>query len=46
MKHREMYKIVSEKVFPFIKDLKSDREDSTHQHHMKDARLLSSTRKR
>ena len=35
----EMYKIVSEKVFPFIKELKSDREDSTYQHHMKDARF-------
>lgn len=35
----EMYKLVSEKVFPFIKELKSDREDSTYQHHMKDARF-------
>lgn len=35
----EMYKIVSDKVFPFIKELKSDREDSTYQHHMKDARF-------
>jgi type I restriction enzyme M protein len=35
----QMYKIVSEKVFPFIKELKSDREDSTYQHHMKDARF-------
>ena len=35
----EMYKIVSEKVFPFIKELKSDRDDSTYQHHMKDARF-------
>src|SRR5215216_4408276 len=35
----EMYKIVSEKVFPFIKELKSEREDSTYQHHMKDARF-------
>jgi type I restriction enzyme M protein len=34
-----MYKIVSEKVFPFIKELKSEREDSTYQHHMKDARF-------
>jgi len=35
----EMYKIVSEQVFPFIKELKSGREDSTYQHHMKDARF-------
>ena len=35
----QMYKIVSEKVFPFIKELKSDRADSTYQHHMKDARF-------
>ncbi len=35
----EMFKIVSEKVFPFIKKLKSGREDSTYQHHMKDARF-------
>ena len=35
----QMYKLVSEKVFPFIKELKSDREDSTYQHHMKDARF-------
>src|SRR3989440_1659163 len=34
-----MYKIVSEKVFPFIKELKSAREDSTYSHHMKDARF-------
>ncbi len=34
-----MFKIVSEQVFPFIKELKSEREDSTYQHHMKDARF-------
>jgi type I restriction enzyme M protein len=34
-----MFKIVSEKVFPFIRELKSDREDSNYQHHMKDARF-------
>ena len=34
-----MFKIVSDKVFPFIKELKSAREDSTYQHHMKDARF-------
>ncbi len=35
----EMFKIVDTKVFPFIKELKSEREDSTYQHHMKDARF-------
>ena len=34
-----MFKVVSEKVFPFIKELKNEREDSTYQHHMKDARF-------
>jgi type I restriction enzyme M protein len=34
-----MYKVVSEEVFPFIKELKSAREDSTYSHHMKDARF-------
>ncbi|HEX6045626.1 MAG TPA: hypothetical protein VFZ22_14130 [Pyrinomonadaceae bacterium] len=29
-----MFDIVSNKVFPFIKELKSEREDSTYQHHM------------
>jgi type I restriction enzyme M protein len=35
----KMFDIVSNKVFPFIKELKSEREDSTYQHHMKDARF-------
>jgi type I restriction enzyme M protein len=39
----EMYKIVSEKVFPFIKELQSDRENSTYAHHMKDARFTIPT---
>jgi type I restriction enzyme M protein len=39
----EMYKIVSEKVFPFIKGLQSEREDSTYAHHMKDARFTIPT---
>lgn len=39
LKADQMYKIVSEQVFPFIKELKSGREDSTYQHHMKDARF-------
>src|SRR5437870_3236324 len=38
-----MYKIVSEKVFPFIKELQSEREDSTYAHHMKDARFTIPT---
>lgn len=38
-----MYKTVSEKVFPFIKELQSDREDSTYSHHMKDARFTIPT---
>lgn len=39
----EMYKVVSERVFPFIKELQSDREDSTYAHHMKDARFTIPT---
>src|SRR5437763_14369973 len=39
----EMYRIVSEKVFPFIKNLQSGREDSTYSHHMKDARFTIPT---
>src|SRR5260370_11269131 len=38
-----MYQVVSEKVFPFIKELQSDREDSTYAHHMKDARFTIPT---
>jgi type I restriction enzyme M protein len=38
-----MYKIVSEQVFPFIKNLQSDREDSTYAQHMKDARFTIPT---
>src|SRR5438477_12596457 len=34
-----MYEIVGQKVFPFIKELKSAREDSTYSHHMRDARF-------
>jgi type I restriction enzyme M protein len=36
---KSMYDIVSLKVLPFIKELKSEREDSTYSHHMKDARF-------
>jgi type I restriction enzyme M protein len=39
----EMYSIVSEKVFPFIKALQSGRDDSTYAHHMKDARFTIAT---
>jgi len=39
----EMYRIVSEQVFPFIRNLQSDREDSTYSHHMKDARFTIPT---
>ncbi|MDQ3668394.1 MAG: type I restriction-modification system subunit M [Acidobacteriota bacterium] len=39
----QMYKLVSEKVFPFIKELQSEREDSTYAHHMKDARFTIPT---
>lgn len=40
---KEMYSIVEKQVFPFIKELKSDREDSTYAHHMKDARFTIPT---
>jgi type I restriction enzyme M protein len=40
---KEMYRVVSEEVFPFIKDLQSNREDSTYAHHMKDARFTIPT---
>lgn len=40
---KEMYRIVSDEVFPFIKNLQSDREDSTYAHHMKDARFTIPT---
>jgi type I restriction enzyme M protein len=43
MEPGEMYRIVSEKVFPFIKDLKSDTEDSSYTRHMKDARFMIPT---
>jgi type I restriction enzyme M protein len=38
-----LYKIVSEKVFPFIRTFQSGREDSTYSHHMKDARFTIPT---
>ncbi|MFY9227391.1 MAG: hypothetical protein WAQ98_32265 [Blastocatellia bacterium] len=43
---QEMYNIFSNNtdgIFPFIKELKSDREDSTYAHHMKDARFTIAT---
>jgi type I restriction enzyme M protein len=39
----EMYKLVAEQVFPFIKELQNDRADSTYAHHMKDARFTIPT---
>jgi type I restriction enzyme M protein len=40
---REMYRAVSEEVFPFIKNLQSDLQGSTYSHHMKDARFTIPT---
>jgi type I restriction-modification system DNA methylase subunit len=39
----EMYKTISDRVFPFIKELQRDREDSTYSHHMRDARFTIPT---
>ena len=39
----EMYRLVSEDVFPFIRKLQDGREDSTYSHHMKDARFTIPT---
>lgn len=38
-----MFDVVSAKVFPFIKELRSDVEHSTYSHHMKDARFTIPT---
>jgi len=40
---QEMFDIVSTKIFPFIKNLGSDLENSTYSHHMKDARFTIPT---
>src|SRR5579862_1162478 len=40
---RTMYDTVSESVFPFIRNLQSEREDSTYARHMKDARFTIPT---
>lgn len=40
---QEMFDVVSARVFPFIKDLRSDVEHSTYSHHMKDARFTIPT---
>jgi type I restriction enzyme M protein len=40
---QEMFDVVSTKVFPFIKELRSDVEHSTYSHHMKDARFTIPT---
>lgn len=39
----EMYRVVSEKVFPFIKDIQAGRENSSYARHMKDARFTIPT---
>ncbi|MBX9772389.1 MAG: type I restriction-modification system subunit M [Candidatus Obscuribacterales bacterium] len=40
---QEMFDVVSTRVFPFIKELRSDVENSTYSHHMKDARFTIPT---
>jgi type I restriction enzyme M protein len=40
---RAMFEIVGESVFPFIRNLQSDREDSTYARHMRDARFTIPT---
>ncbi|MCC2672175.1 MAG: hsdM, type restriction enzyme protein, partial [Armatimonadetes bacterium] len=40
---RTMYEVVSEAVFPFIRNLRGDREDSTYARHMRDARFTIPT---
>jgi len=40
---QEMFDVVSTKVFPFIKELRSGVEHSTYSHHMKDARFTIPT---
>ena len=37
---REMYEVVSKEVFPFIKNLSNDQEDSTFAIHMRDAMFM------
>jgi type I restriction enzyme M protein len=40
---QDMFDTVSTKVFPFIKNLRSDLENSTYSHHMRDARFTVPT---
>lgn len=40
---KALYEVVSESVFPFIRNLQSEREDSTYARHMKDARFTIPT---
>ncbi len=40
---KEMFIVISEHAFPFIKALKSDQENSTYAHNMKDARFTIPT---
>ncbi len=39
----EMYTVVAEKVFPFIRNLQADTQNSTYSHHMQDARFTIPT---
>jgi type I restriction enzyme M protein len=40
---RAMYEVVSEEVFPFIRNLQGEREGSTYARHMRDARFTIPT---
>src|SRR5690348_13784357 len=40
---KTLYETVAEGVFPFIRSLQSDREDSTYARHMRDARFTIPT---
>jgi type I restriction enzyme M protein len=40
---QEMFDVISTKVFPFIRSLKGDVDDSTYSHHMRDARFTIPT---
>ncbi len=39
----EMYRVMATNAFPFIKEMRSEREGSTYSHHMKDARFTIPT---
>lgn len=40
---QEMFDVISTQVFPFMKNLQADVENSTYSHHMKDARFTIPT---